>query len=425
VLKKASLLVSLIVVCILVVPFVHSTDEYSINSISIQIFTDGVTQIETQIDVDPTLSRVNFTAQGQLISDLTVTNQDDNLLESRVINGTIVVDTLGSQTIDVIYTTSDLTSKNGSTWLFRTTLPVEGNVLFPSGATIASMNPIPSGISVIGDLTTLTMPKGPISIGYIIGVVGTKEHALALLKEAQTSVESVSSSGIIVTEAENLLSQAEAAYSASSYAETENLAKQANDKALEIQNLAEEAENMIVQAQNALDAASSSSRTSNFAAKDKLDSANAAYSQGNYTLATSDALEALRLAQESKSGTPWSMILLAGLIVVVASAGIIYRNKRQRKIETPIKKEVSRVKLDIQRLFDENPTLRLDEKEVLRYINDSKEGVFITELRERFDLPKSSAWRMMRRLEEMNLVSTEEVGRETFVRIDDRYTKNN
>jgi uncharacterized membrane protein len=57
----------------------------------------------------------------------------------------------------------------------------------------------------------------------------------------------------------------------------------------------------------------------------------------------------------------------------------------------------------------------------VRYINDSNEGVFITELRERFDLPKSSAWRMMRRLEDMEVIETEQIGRETFVRISSRY----
>ena len=46
--------------------------------------------------------------------------------------------------------------------------------------------------------------------------------------------------------------------------------------------------------------------------------------------------------------------------------------------------------------------------------------MFASELRERFDLPKSSAWRMIRRLEKEDIVETKKVGRETYVQISTR-----
>jgi uncharacterized membrane protein len=59
----------------------------------------------------------------------------------------------------------------------------------------------------------------------------------------------------------------------------------------------------------------------------------------------------------------------------------------------------------------------MDEKEVLKFIANAKEGVFVSELRKRFDMPKSSAWRMMRRLEGVGLIKSKPVGRETFVQM--------
>jgi uncharacterized membrane protein len=61
--------------------------------------------------------------------------------------------------------------------------------------------------------------------------------------------------------------------------------------------------------------------------------------------------------------------------------------------------------------------LRMDEREALRFIASKAEGVFVSELRDRFELPRSSAWRMVRRLEGMGVIETERVGRETFLRL--------
>ncbi len=421
--KKASIFLVFITLSAFVAPVAFSADEYIYSSISYKVYADGVTQVDSQIDVDPTIPRVNFTAQGIIISNLEVTDQDNTLLESRVVNGLIVVDVLGSTTINVAYMTSDLTSKTGSTWQFEATLPIDGNVLTPVGATIINMDPVPLSISVLGGRTTLTMPSGQVAISYIIGVVGTKEHALALLREAESTVETVLESGIIIIEAESLIAQAEEAYSMGSYAQTELLATQAKEKALEIQGLADEANSKISQAQNDIDATRSAGKITMIdAAEERLSSANLAYEQGDYITATTYAIEASRLAHESSSpGTQRDYTLLIFAFIVIAAVGIYLYMRRRGEEPQTVTIEAAPSHTDVQRVFDKNPTLRLDEKEVIRYINDSNEGVFITEIRDRFDIPKSSAWRMMRRLEEMKIVETEEVGRETFIRIHRRF----
>jgi len=77
--------------------------------------------------------------------------------------------------------------------------------------------------------------------------------------------------------------------------------------------------------------------------------------------------------------------------------------------------------VDLDLIFEENRFLRLDDKEVIRFIYESGNGVFASELRERFKLPKSSAWRMIRRLEREDIIETSKVGRETFIEISSRY----
>ena len=90
----------------------------------------------------------------------------------------------------------------------------------------------------------------------------------------------------------------------------------------------------------------------------------------------------------------------------------MYLKGRKKEVIKEVIPEV-----DLESVFDAYPRLRMDDREAIRFIASSGEGVFVSELRERFDLPRSSTWRMVRRLEEMGVIGTEKVGRETFLKL--------
>ena len=100
--------------------------------------------------------------------------------------------------------------------------------------------------------------------------------------------------------------------------------------------------------------------------------------------------------------------------MVLVVAGYLYINQQKRgMIQKP---DTKQPKVDLDAVFDENPNLRTDDKAVLRYLEETG-GVFITEIRDHFDIPKSSAWRMVRRLEENGFISTSMVGGETYLQL--------
>ena len=120
-------------------------------------------------------------------------------------------------------------------------------------------------------------------------------------------------------------------------------------------------------------------------------------------------------AKKRALGNNNSLIFITGLIFLAIIIGYVYLRKRPKsKLMTQVPKKVSQI--DIEDVFRENPTLRTDEKAVLRYIHESG-GVFITDIRNQFDMPKSSAWRMMKRLEEEGLIETSMVDRETYIQL--------
>ncbi len=99
----------------------------------------------------------------------------------------------------------------------------------------------------------------------------------------------------------------------------------------------------------------------------------------------------------------------------------IFKKWRAEPAEMAAEPEEVRYGIDLDSLFRDHSALRMDDKEVLRFICESGGGVFASELRDRFDLPKSSAWRMIRRLEKEEAIETRMIGRETYVQISSKY----
>jgi uncharacterized membrane protein len=343
--------------------------------------------------VNPTLARVNVTAFGSQIHNLVVKDQDDEILESRLLDGIILVNVLGARTVVIEYTTPGLTQKDGSLWGLEAAFPLETNILLPASATIISMKPVPTSIGVIGEVTTLTMPSGNISIGYIIGVVGTKEHALVVMNDAEEAINELVTQGIKVDSASSFLEDAWVAYRLGNYVTAEELARQAKNDAIAIIESASQASSSILLADSAVQSAVEAGRTSLIdEARTKLDQARSHYDLGDYESAATLSLEAIADAEDSKRPINWG-----NLLWVIPFGGVV-------------------IFLFVY-LFDAYPRLRMDDREAVRFIASSGEGVFISELRERFDLPRSSAWRMVRRLEDMGVIGTEKVGRETFLKL--------
>jgi len=65
----------------------------------------------------------------------------------------------------------------------------------------------------------------------------------------------------------------------------------------------------------------------------------------------------------------------------------------------------------------------MDDREVIRYITESGGELFSNEIRERFDIPRTSAWRMLRRLQGLEILEERKVGGQSLVSIHSRYRR--
>jgi hypothetical protein len=198
----------LLVSMTLAVPLTSCEPSYTPLELTFVVYADGYVTVDYFCDVDPTKVEANVSLFGYLYEDLLVEDQDGLPLDYTSIDGGISVDTIGAASVLISYVTTDLTGKAGQIWTFTVDTPTPASVLLPPGATIVSLNTVPQAMGTIDDSLLLLMPAGELDISYTIGLVGTREHALALIRDAEEAIEAIQEEGVLTPEADELVLQA-------------------------------------------------------------------------------------------------------------------------------------------------------------------------------------------------------------------------
>ena len=149
----------------------HADESFTPKVLTVTFYEDGVVDVDYELDVDPTLAIVNITLCGENYENLIISDYGGLLLDHMDYLGYTVVDILGSPSVDIHYSTPDLTTKVGARWGLFYDFPIRVNLLLPLGATITALNPTPIRISIINGKTSLTMPPGEVGVSYVLGLV--------------------------------------------------------------------------------------------------------------------------------------------------------------------------------------------------------------------------------------------------------------
>ena len=391
--------------------------DYTPATLTMDVFPDGSVAVEYRVEPDPTLVKVNVTLPGSDYVDLLVTDSTGLILDWSMAPDGIEVDTLGSDEVTISYSTQSLTNKTGSMWSITVNATVNPILTLPTGAVLVGLTPTPNDIFIVNNRVAITMPAGASRVSYLLGTTGTREHALVLLIDAEKAVNEAKLQGFIVGDAEAALTQARDAYDAGQYSQSEQLSTQASRLARDAAALAGQAMTAIHDAESLLHSKTGliSQETLN-TASDLIDTASEDYEAGDYTSAISGAGEAYTMLDEAEPKDSGTTVMIAGAaLVVLAAAGYIFLRRRGSP-QLPPKPDEPAANVDLDAVFKARPNLRTDDKAMLRFIQE-RGGVFATEARDHFNIPKSSAWRMIKRLEEEGLLRVTTVGRETYLQL--------
>jgi len=394
--------------------------DYSPVTMVLDVYSDGSVNVEYVVEPEPTFARVNVTMPGEPYLDVLVVDPDGVIMDWDPVDGGVEVDSFGAGEITISYSTQSLTNKTGSMWAVSVSSQVNAVITLPRDAVLVGMSPAPSGITIVDGKATITMPPGASSISYILGSTGTREHALVLLNNAEETVNEVRLKGVVVDAAQETLEGAREAYADGLFAQSEQLSLQAVEAARETEEAANEAMNTIEEAEALVETKTGQIGAEALTeANQLLEEATVAYEAGEYGVSLTKAEQAYdaALSAQPETGGNQTLMMLGIAAAALLVAGYMYMNDRKRGL--PAKPEAQAPQVDLDAVFRDNPHLRTDDKAILRYVQESG-GTFITEVRERFDMPKSSAWRMVKRLEEEGLLEVSTVGRETYLQLKDQ-----
>ncbi len=84
--------------------------------------------------------------------------------------------------------------------------------------------------------------------------------------------------------------------------------------------------------------------------------------------------------------------LIAGILFIIIIVGMVFKRRTEKKT------------------VNEQPQLRHDDLEVLKFIEDSGGKALELTIRKKFIIPKSSSWRLVRRLERLGYIKVIKVG---------------
>jgi uncharacterized membrane protein len=387
--------------------------------IMISIHSDGITRLDYQFQAEVTSLVTNMSLINEIYQDLFIINEVGLPLEYEEFSDYITVFSLGSNLINVTYITSELTSKISIIWSINITIPISSKIVLPKDATIINLNTLPLEIKTDEGKTMLIMPSGNVYIQYILDILDSESLAEEALQNAEDTIQTAKNNGVIVSEAESLLTEARVLFQQEYFLEAEEKAAQTIDLVTEIVEKRALAEAKISASEIAVKVAQESGKTLGLDdAEGFLLEAKYLFDAGDYDQAFFYADQAFEAALNAEKRVNNTMLILAGFLVILVTGAFLYMRRRVSGETVHVD-----VVIDLESLFEEHPELRLDDREVLKYLAENDGEAFAYDIRERFDIPRTSAWRMIQRLRRYEVVDERKIGGQSLVRIKEKYRR--
>ena len=155
----------------------------SSRTLDFTIYPDGSTHVFYELDVDPLKLEITVELFGEMIENITITDEDGYLLSNEINHNLAVIETFGASHISIDYDTQDLVSKTGKIWAFSVDAPVQYSLLTPKDSVIIEMNNFPLSMQVDNEQSNLTFPPGQTNISYYISTLASAQSTQPITED--------------------------------------------------------------------------------------------------------------------------------------------------------------------------------------------------------------------------------------------------
>jgi uncharacterized membrane protein len=436
--------------------------QYQVNSVFIGILSNGDSIVQYDLRLKSNTSEITLPLIGGNINEILVRNYLSKYLAYTFnsVTNEININSQNESQIRITYQTPDLVNKQEREWSFLIDSAFPFTVKLPNDAVVTNLGEqSPSLIRKLGGQNLLSFDKGRISIDYVIGYAGTREQATISINSAELDLAKAESEhlGINLGSVKDILLNAKTALNQSNFIDAERLATNASDLSSTITESFEVSKEMMSNATRKIeifqDMNVDTSQASEFVSKSNIE-----FSQGNYPKAIEYATLALNSLDVPRQEQPFLYSSTAYLLLIplAVSFGFFilrrYKRKSNPQMQDTVNKndpynsdnqtniykensfieqqspgeeqtntEVTPEKSNLQNFVSDairqKGNLKPEEKDILLYISEKEGAAFEGEIRNKFILPKTSLWRLIKRLERENLIEVTKIGGQNLIKL--------
>ena len=436
--------------------------QYQVNSVFIGILSNGDSIVQYDLRLKSNTSEITLPLIGGNINEILVRNYLSKYLAYTFnsVTNEIKINSQNESQIRITYQTPDLVNKQEREWSFLIDSAFPFTVKLPNDAVVTNLGEqSPSLIRKLGGQNLLSFDKGRISIDYVIGYAGTREQATISINSAELDLAKAESEhlGINLGSVKDILLNAKTALNQSNFIDAERLATNASDLSSTITESFEVSKEMMSNATRKIevfqDMNVDTSQASEFVSKSNIE-----FSQGNYPKAIEYATLALNSLDVPRQEQPFLYSSTAYLLLIplAVSFGFFilrkYKRKSNPQVQDTVNKndpynsdnqtniykensfieqqspgeeqtntEVTPEKSNLQNFVSDairqKGNLKPEEKDILLYISEKEGAAFEGEIRNKFILPKTSLWRLIKRLERENLIEVTKIGGQNLIKL--------
>jgi uncharacterized membrane protein len=345
----------------LIFPAISASEAgYLIDSVEVTVYRDGLVHVSQVLLVNESFPSISVELLSTSIEQIVVVDENQTLLDYDIHESNMTIYSLGASSISLEYDTILLTEKESGVWTLLVQNSYNLTVYLPEESTIVYLNQMPTSIDTVDGIITLSLYPAEWEISYILPIIDSAVFRISNLTIYPTEVEKDEevTISIVVTNIGNEDG-------------TYPLALKINQVIIDT----------------------------------KIVTLNAGSSTTEQFIVTSgevgaNIVEIGTLSSEFNVKAPLFPPFTIYLIVIIAVAlvGSFLFLRRRR---TP----------SSDKIIKDRPYLRKTDREVIRFLEERGGKVFEAEIRERFpDMPRTSLWRLVKRLEKMEIVTVRRIG---------------
>ena len=349
--------------------------EFQVESTNLQIYRDGVVRVTQTLIVNETVPAVTLLLLSSSANNFIVLDENQTVLDYEIGGTNLTVFTLGTTSVSLQYDTHSLTRKDFDVWTFLVDTPYNLTVQLPEESTVVYLSETPTSIDTECNKIALSLFPSQWEISYVFPLVPPADFQISEVDVTPSEVEA----GEEVTVSVRIT----------------NVGGQTGSYTLPliINQTTEDTKTVTLE--------KGASTTTEFKIVKQT--------PGKYNIEIAGLVDEFTVRAASSNGASSNLIPVEYLVAVAVAVAAIFVvafflfRKRRTNVEN---------------IFKMHPQLNKEEKDVIQFLAENEGKAFESQIREQFpSIPRTSLWRLVRRLEKLEIIKVKKIGLENQVEL--------